>query len=85
MKPAMYPLQFAIGVEVDVIVSVVKSVPDGEMYCVIGSQTSSTPMLFVNTRVMSTPAEVPGFVAPVVGTTVKPIGLELAALLNYRC
>ena len=82
VKPAMDPVQVATGVVVCVIVSVVRFGLADELYCVIGSQTSSTPMSFINTRVMSTPAEVPGFVTPVVGTTVNPIGFELAALLK---
>ena len=70
VKPAMDPVQVATAVVVCTIFSVVKFAPvRGELsqYCVIGSQTSSTPMSFINTRVMSTPAEVPGFVTPVVG------------------
>ena len=58
VMPVMAPVQVATVFVVCVIVRVVKFVPDGELYCSIGNQTNSTPMLFNSARVMSTP--VPG-------------------------
>ena len=80
VKPEIDPVQLAT----EVVVCTIFSVPDGEMYCVIGNQTKSTPMLFNSTRVMSTPDLSPagGGLTPVIGSTVKPIGFGLVGLFG---
>src|SRR5271169_5565120 len=77
MLPVQVPTVVLVGVSV--IVRLLLAVESSSS---IGNQTSSTPMSFNSTRVMSTPLVLAGLGVPDVGSTVKPIGFGLDGLLG---